>query len=269
MAKVVSIPDAEKSMAVDMYRSGKTITEVARFLGVHRMVARRILCEHGSTIRPSTLRRLTLGQQERVLMLRQAGRNFCQIAREVEAPRNIVRYFLVERPKRRGPALIADSLSLDVKSQILVLFDGGASPHKLRLRFGISPPVLEMILISAGRTIIDTRQRRGPSHHNFVGRQIRQDGYVFVWLAPNDPLSSMRNDRGNVLEHRLIMARKLGRPLFRHERVHHLDGNKQGNHPDNLELWEHSHPSGQRNGEAVTAHCPTCTCHHPSTRMHV
>jgi hypothetical protein len=38
------------------------------------------------------------------------------------------------------------------------------------------------------------------------------------------------------LEHRILMERKLGRPLLDSEIVHHMDENTLNNNPDNLEL---------------------------------
>lgn len=73
------------------------------------------------------------------------------------------------------------------------------------------------------------------------GRHRNMEGYVKV-LAPNHP-----NARGNyVLEHVKVMSDHIGRTLKKGETVHHINGVRDDNRLENLELWSSSHPPGQR-----------------------
>lgn len=68
------------------------------------------------------------------------------------------------------------------------------------------------------------------------------NGYVFL-KAPDHP-NAYKN--GRIQEHTLVMSDLLGRPLVKGENVHHKNGDKLDNRPENLELWITKQPKGQR-----------------------
>lgn len=71
-------------------------------------------------------------------------------------------------------------------------------------------------------------------------KYIDKDGYVLIRMPEDeDPIfAPMYNAKGYGYEHRIKMAKKLGRPLRNDEHVHHKDGNRKNNDIDNLELVE-------------------------------
>jgi hypothetical protein len=73
------------------------------------------------------------------------------------------------------------------------------------------------------------------------GEYVTGNGYRKIRVAPADGSKVQW-----ILEHRLVMEKKFGRPLYSDENIHHIDGNKLNNAPENLELWLTRQPQGQR-----------------------
>jgi HNH endonuclease len=74
---------------------------------------------------------------------------------------------------------------------------------------------------------------RGERNSNWKGgRIVASNGYVMV----KRPGHHLADCRGYVYEHRIVAEEKLGRHLLPGEVVHHVNGIKSDNRPENIEV---------------------------------
>ena len=87
----------------------------------------------------------------------------------------------------------------------------------------------------------------GVKHHNWKGGRVKGHDYFLIRVYPGDTYYPMANTDGYVFEHRLVVAKALGRCLHSWEVVHHKGtkfpkGSKENKgdnrYPENLELMD-------------------------------
>jgi len=80
---------------------------------------------------------------------------------------------------------------------------------------------------------------KGARNVSWKGGRNYIDGYIRVW-KPDHP----NNNGGYVLEHRLVVEKRLGRYLKKNETVHHINGVRDDNISENLIVMTRQvHPS--------------------------
>ena len=89
----------------------------------------------------------------------------------------------------------------------------------------------------------------GEEHGAWRGGVFVNGGYRYIQLSnlsgkeleiAKQMARKVHNSSTIVAEHRLVMAISIGRPLLSSEVVHHRNGNKLDNSPDNLEITTHA-----------------------------
>lgn len=150
------------------------------------------------------------------------------------------------------------------RAGVLRDYEAGERIAVIAERWGCSPYMVRETARRAGFEIRPAGGRKGKRNPLFGttgrswrgGRVPQPNGYVQVWVCDDDPMAVMRHgNRRYVFEHRLVMARHLGRPLVADESVHHINGDRADNRLENLQLRVGAHGAG------VALGCMDCGSH--------
>jgi hypothetical protein len=114
----------------------------------------------------------------------------------------------------------------------------GESLTNVAACYGLKRTTLTMRRQRAGLPSLSHRQAhrcKGATHPAWKGgRFLTGEGYVRL-LTPHHPNA---DHQGYMLEHRLVVEKDLGRFLTADEVVHHINGVKDDNRIENLQLFE-------------------------------
>ncbi len=240
-----------------MLRAGSRPYVLARELGLGRNTVRRIRDRNGVPALPSSAAHWAsklVGVDLSDAVLRyEAGASLESLAAEFGVTRNTINKHLQEAgAKVRGPGAVLSPLNEEQRAYVRK-WAGRKGRQSLARDLGAT----EGAVVQAMREMDCEVYARtsGPGSAAYRGGRQKVNGYVRVLVEADSPYASMRDVGGYVAEHRLVMARTVGRPLLRSETVHHIDGDKTNNEPSNLQLRQGNHGSG------VLLRCRGCGSH--------
>lgn len=123
--------------------------------------------------------------------------------------------------------------SPNIEEQVCAEYLSGLSTESLKVQYGVNAETIRRVLRRNG---VALRHRNASTARKRVkGARVKdKDGYVHLLVDPGDALYVMTQAWGNIpegnaryaLEHRVVMARHIGRPLYPWENVHHKNGDR-------------------------------------------
>lgn len=245
-------------LALQIFNETGSGHAVAKKLGIGSTTAYRLLHAAGADVPnrtdPKPRKRLV---SEAMLTEIVAGYSGGLSWAELEQKHSVGQYAMREAIRRSGIKLKQIGGRIRVfseseKASVKRLYEKGWSQAQIATQLQSSQISISRLLAEVG---VKTRgaNASGDRHGAWKGGVVSHgSGYVLQYVPQEHPMAVMRTKTGYVMQHRLVMAEVLGRPLSSYETVHHINGNRTDNRPENLQLRKGKHGSG------VVMRCACC-----------
>lgn len=242
--------------ALQQYRDGLSVKQLAKHWGVRTSVISEFLERRQEPLHPGGKdhpRFRSLQQCQELASIYHEGTPASELAKRFKCSTptiiNALRKAGVKVSLGRPPFWTPERLTW-----IADEYTSGRSQQSIADELKVHQTAVSARLRQMG--IYSYKHPRGEDHHSWQGgRSAKKDQYVWVIPTAEDLQFCVPMSNGYVQEHRLVMARALGRKLTEHETVHHIDGNKHRNVIENLQLRQGKH------GKGVVMTCNSCGSH--------
>ena len=246
----------QKAAMLTRYRSGETANKIAADYGCAIQTVTRALKE----LDPNVLRdsgqksRYTPAQIQDMVTRYEAGEGLNALARDYGCTAGNIRFMLLHRgvtmrPLGRPP--MPDEKLESIRERRLA----GMSFKDIGDELGIQAHTVSAVCRTRLGLSPDPKLRGMESPAWRGGKHVK-DGYVMMFIDDDDTLRCMAGSNGYALEHRIVMARAIGRPLRTDETVHHKNSKDTTNNAlDNLQLRIGNH------GNGAAMRCMDCGSH--------
>lgn len=241
--------DLDDALIVATYKELKSARRVGERLGIGATTVARRLAVNGVSL--TGVAGLPRKLPASIVAEYESGLSMNEIARKYSASLPTVAEALERAgftPRARGAR--RKELQRELTAKVVKAYAELGSQEKVGKLLGITQTMVSRYLRAGGIVVRPDGPRKGGKIRTGTGKK-----YVAVYVPRDDPMSVMASrvsGAAYVMEHRLVVARWLGRPLESHETVHHINGDTEDNRLENLQLRSKHHGAG------VVHRCRAC-----------